>query len=86
MSYNRASAGVAADIDKMRPVAPVLAAVDPILQTPIDLSHDEFNDLVLFIRKGLTDPRATPATLCNEIPAFTLSGRELHKFEGCPQN
>ena len=53
-------------------------------------------DLVAFVRIGLTDKAflrngaidegAKRATLCKEIPSLVLSGRALHKFEGCPPN
>lgn len=84
-NYDRVKAGVAADIDQMGPVAPVLAAVD-LLLTPISLSPEEFSDLVIFVQTGLTDRRATKETLCGHIPTFVLSGRTMHNFEGCQPN
>jgi cytochrome c peroxidase len=42
------------------PFEPVLARLDPLLQTPIQLSAEEFADLVDFVRYGLLDPRILP--------------------------
>ncbi|MFN8475305.1 MAG: cytochrome c peroxidase [Anaerolineae bacterium] len=63
------------------PIDPVLARVDPILATPIELTPDEFRQLVAFVRHGLLDPRATPQQLRKLIPTAVPSGRPMLKFE-----
>jgi hypothetical protein len=47
---------------------PVLARVDPILATPINLTDEEFSQLVDFVRNGLLDRRAKPENLRKMIP------------------
>src|SRR4030095_8753275 len=62
--YNPRVAGVDADLmAPMGPIEPVLTNVDPILATPIQLTDDEFQQLVDFVRNGLLDRRATPESL-----------------------
>jgi hypothetical protein len=46
----------------------VLARVDPILATPINLTDEEFSQLVDFVRNGLLDRRAKPENLRKMIP------------------
>ncbi|WP_437966266.1 cytochrome c peroxidase [Sorangium sp. So ce260] len=65
----------------MGPLAPVLAAVDPLLQEPIDLSEKEIGWLVAFVGEALLDPRATPKRLEALIPDEVPSGRAVHSFE-----
>ncbi|WP_437810637.1 cytochrome-c peroxidase [Sorangium sp. So ce1078] len=65
----------------MGPLAPVLAAVDPLLQEPIDLSEEEIGWLVAFVGEALLDPRATPKRLEALIPDEVPSGRAVHRFE-----
>ena len=64
---------VSADLDSdlagpTGPVESVLARVDDILGTPINLRDDEFRQLVAFVRNGLLDERAKPANLRKLIP------------------
>jgi cytochrome c peroxidase len=63
------------------PVAPLLAALDPLLATPIGLTPAEVDDLVAFVRDGLLDPRATPARLRKLVPDSVPSGNATLKFE-----
>ena len=56
------------------PIAPVLERLDPLLQTPIALSDQEFLDLVSFVRDGLLDPAARPERLRHLIPLRLPSG------------
>jgi len=65
----------------MGPVEPVLTRVDPILATPIQLTEDEFQQLVDFVRNGLLDRRATPETLKKQIPKSVPSGFPVLKFQ-----
>ena len=58
-AYDPRRAGVAADLAfALGPIEPVLATLDPLLATPIDLSDPEFDDLLSFVRNGLLDDRA----------------------------
>jgi cytochrome c peroxidase len=66
---------------EMGPLAPVLAAVDPLLQQPIDLTEEEIGWLCAFVGEALLDPRATPERLEALIPEELPSGREVHDFE-----
>lgn len=63
------------------PVEPVLARVDPILVTPIQLSSKELNQLVAFVRDGLLDPRAKAKNLRKLVPQSVPSGRPVLKFQ-----
>jgi hypothetical protein len=63
------------------PIEPVLARLDPLLQTPIELSSEEFSDLVDFVRNGLLDPRILPQRLKTLIPKKVPSGNQTMTFE-----
>jgi len=63
------------------PLEPILARVDPILATPIQLSDEEFRQLVDFVRNGLLDKRARPGKLRKLVPASVPSGRPTLRFE-----
>lgn len=63
------------------PIEPVLSRIDPLLVTPIDLTEEEFSDLVAFTRDGLLDPRARPEHLRKLIPKVLPSGRPVLTFE-----
>ena len=65
----------------MGPMEPVLTRVDPILVTPIELTADEFQQLVDFVRNGLLDRRATPEVLKKQIPKSVPSGFPVLKFQ-----
>lgn len=79
-TYDPAAAGVGAELRNKADMTPVLAALDPKLK-PVKLTQQEFNDLIAFLRDGLTDPRATPDNLAKLIPTSLPSGRTLQKFE-----
>lgn len=64
----------------MGPIEPVLARLDPLLQTPIQLSDEEFADLVDFVRHGLLDPRILPERLKTLVPKRVPSGRPTLNF------
>jgi cytochrome c peroxidase len=68
------------------PIEPVLARIDPLLLNPPQLTPEEFEDLVAFVRTGLLDARAQPWNLCSLIPATVPSGMLPLRFEGCPQS
>jgi cytochrome c peroxidase len=80
--YNPAGAGVDPDLmAPMGPIEPVLTRVDPILIIPIQLTDDEFQQLVDFVRNALLDRRATPEVLKKQIPASVPSGFPVLKFQ-----
>ncbi len=82
--YSAILAGVDKDLTfRSGPVEPVLARVHPLLASPIDLSDDEFDNLVRFVRRGLLDERAKRKTLCSIIPSSVPSGRPLLNFQDC---
>ena len=63
------------------PIEPVLARLDPLLQTQIMLSDEEFSDLVDFVEYGLLDPRILPEHLKTLIPKRVPSGSQTLTFE-----
>ena len=65
------------------PSAPVLARLDPLLATPIELSPQEFHNLVAFVRDGLLDERARRENLCKLVPRTVPSGFTPLQFERC---
>ena len=84
LNYNPGVAGVARDLTySLRTMDAVLATLDPLLATPIDLNGGEFNDLVDFVRNGLLDPAAAPTSLCGLVPSSVPSGRPMLFFQGC---
>ena len=82
LNYTPVSQNLAADLSgPTGPVKPVLALVDPILSTPINLTDDEFRQLVAFVRNGLLDPRAKQENLRKLVPRSVPSGRPVLIFE-----
>jgi cytochrome c peroxidase len=80
--YNPQAAGIDSDLmAPMGPIEPVLARVDPIFSTPINLNHDEFQQLVDFVRNALLDRRATPEALKKQIPRSVPSGFPVLRFQ-----
>jgi hypothetical protein len=59
----------------------VLDRLDPLLQTPVHLSDEEFSALVDFVRNGLLDPRALPEHLKTLVPGRVPSGDPTLDFE-----
>src|SRR5262247_3371906 len=81
-NYSPGAAGVAPDLmAPMGPIEPVLARVDPILAAPINLTDEEFGQLVDFVRNGLLDQRAKPENLRKLIPKAVPSGFPVLSFE-----
>ncbi len=58
------------------------AGIDPLLEHEIELSDQEFRDLVEFVRDGLFDARVLD--FCRHLPESVPSGLPLQTFEGCP--
>jgi cytochrome c peroxidase len=63
------------------PIEPVLERLDPLLQTPLPLSDEEFAQLVDFVRHGLLDPRILPQRLKRLVPQRVPSGSPTLDFE-----
>lgn len=63
------------------PIGPVLERLDPRLRTPVQLTSEELDALVEFVRNGLLDPRAKPQFLRRLIPEKLPSGRENLTFQ-----
>ena len=81
-NYDPGAAGIAVDLMATRgPIEPVLSRVDTILATPINLTNDEFLQLVDFVRNGLLDQRAKPADLRKLIPRSVPSGFPILTFQ-----
>jgi cytochrome c peroxidase len=70
---------------RLRPIEPVLARLDPLLVDPPQLTPEEFEDLVTFVRTGLLDRSAERQNLCSVIPSTLPSGMPSLRFENCPQ-
>ena len=81
-SYDPAQAGLDADLQgPLGPKQPVLDRLDPLMQTPVALSEEEFRQLLSFLSGGLLDPKARPENLRKLIPARLPSGRPVHNFQ-----
>jgi cytochrome c peroxidase len=86
-NYDPVRAGVDQDLTlRLGPIESVLARVDPLLLNPPQLTPEEFESLVVFVRTGLLDPRAERQNLCSLIPSALLSGMSPLRFQGCPQS
>ena len=80
-AYDPAVAGVRGDLVlSTAPTADLLQDLDPLVAQPLELSRQEFADLVEFVRTGLLDPRATPERLLKLVPRELPSGLPLHDF------
>jgi cytochrome c peroxidase len=82
-TYDPVAAGVPEDLThRLGPTVPK-TLLDPLVQTAITLSDDEFSDLVTFVRDGLLDPRVK--NLCKLIPRSVPSGLSVLQFQACSQ-
>ena len=63
------------------PIEPVLARLDPLFQTPLQLTDAEFSQLVDFVRHGLLGPRILPRHLKTLVPKRVPSGSPTLDFE-----
>jgi cytochrome c peroxidase len=80
--YDPKAQGLPADLaGPIGPTAPLVAALDPRVATPIQLAPAEFYDLLTFVRDALLDPRATPENLRKLVPTEVPSGRPVLSFE-----
>jgi cytochrome c peroxidase len=83
--YDPREAGVDRDLRmRLGPIEPVLSRLDPLLRKPINLSPQEFADLVEFVGDGLLDKGARKENLCRLVPDSVPSGMPVLKFQGCP--
>ena len=85
LHYDPTSAGLDPDLRRTGPIEPVLMRIDPLLAVPIQLSSDEFENLVAFVRDGLLDERVNRQNLCKLIPDAVPSGMTMIRFQECPQ-
>jgi cytochrome c peroxidase len=85
-NYDPIRAGVGQDLAHLGPIEPVLERIDPLLFNPPQLTPEEFESLVTFVRTGLLDPRASRQNLCSLIPAALPSGMPPLRFEECQQS
>ena len=82
-NYDPRAHGVPDDLS-VGPLAGILVAgIDPLLRTPLELSRRELRDLVEFVRDGLFDGRVRQ--FCEHVPRWVPSGMALQRFEGCRQ-
>ena len=80
--YDPGTAGIDQDLRApMGPIEPVLARIDPILATPIELTEREFQQLLDFVRNALLDRRATSDGLKKQIPKSVPSGFPVLNFQ-----
>jgi cytochrome c peroxidase len=63
------------------PIAPVLARLDPLLRERVELSAEELDALVAFVREGLLDADASPQRLRRLVPEKLPSGADGLVFE-----
>jgi cytochrome c peroxidase len=63
------------------PIQPVLDRLDPSLANPVQLTPEEFNQLLAFVREALLDRRAFPNNLRGLVPDSVPSGRAVLKFQ-----
>jgi cytochrome c peroxidase len=70
-----------ADLQGTGPIQPVVDRLDLLLRTDPQLSEDEFDALVAFVRDGLLDGGAGPQRLRRLIPHRLPSGRATLTFE-----
>jgi cytochrome c peroxidase len=82
LTYTPAAHGIDADLSgAIAPLDPILARVDPLLASPQNITRQQLDALVAFVRNGLLDPRARPENLRRLIPQRLPSGRPPLTFE-----
>ena len=80
-AYDPVRVGLDGDLTgPIGPVEPLLQRVDPLLETPLQLSSRELRELVAFVRDGLLDPGARPERLRGLIPDRVPSGAPVLVF------
>ena len=87
LDYSAARQGLPTDLSgPIGPTAPLLAAIDHRLTTPIVLTDAEFDDLLIFVRDALLDPRARPENLRRLVPREVPSSNATLFFQFDAQN
>lgn len=82
--YDPVKAGVAPDlVSRTAPIENVSATIDPLVANTVTLTREEVAQLVSFVRDGLLDERAKPATMCTLSPKTLPSGAKPLTFETC---
>src|SRR5206468_3908415 len=82
LAYDPASQALPADLaGPIGPTAPLLTTVDARLSTPVVLTAEQFDDLLMFVRDALLDERATPQRLRGLVPQHVPSGNPVLQFE-----
>jgi len=85
--YDAGAASVALDLRQvLGPIQPVLDRLDPLVSHPIRLTPEELADLVIFVRDGLSDSRASPERLCLLVPDKVPSGKPVLDFKSCKRH
>ena len=80
-NYDPRAENIAKDLNRLGPIEPALARIDPILATPIDLTEDELRQLTIFVRFSLLDDRAKIENLVLEKPASVPSNLKPFFYE-----
>ena len=65
----------------MGPIEPVLERMDPLLRAGVELTPQELDALVAFVRDGLLDPDARPQRLRRFVPEKLPGGRSGLLFQ-----
>ena len=82
LSYDPTSQGLDADLlGPLAPIDAILSRLDPLVATPRELSDEQLDAVVAFLRDGLLDPQAAPARLRKLVPERLPSGRPPLRFE-----
>ena len=82
LAYDPANQDLPADLaGPIAPTGPLLAALDPRLRTPIELTRAEFRDLLAFVRDALLDPLRDPDKLRRFVPGHLPSGNPTLTFQ-----
>lgn len=63
------------------PSEPVLRRLHEFIRNPPELTEEELELIVTFVRDALSDPDAAPAALRSLVPATVPSGLPVHRFE-----
>ena len=83
LSYVPAAKGVAPDLTRLGPAAPVVEHLSPLLG-PLRFSAGDLADLVAFVSDGLRDPRASAENFLHLVPDALPSGLPGLVFESPP--
>jgi cytochrome c peroxidase len=82
LAYAPRDHGLDADlVGQIAPVEPILSRLDALVAAPRNLSEEQLETLVAFVRDGLLDPRARPERLRRLVPETLPSGRDPLTFQ-----